>query len=156
MSFVAVMIPSIPSPPASHSQICRLGHFHVLRRRDRQWQCLSYVTPVKSQIEIRKDKPKICEKYHPVSWTKQWPSLSLLSLPRPRIPDCIATVDENWHVLDKWNQKIIAQEDWKRVQRAQVQGEEWFNDHVNCQGTFTRKRKKQNRPQVCCCASTTL
>ena len=36
MSFVAVMIPSIPSPPASHSQTRRLGHFHVLRRRDRQ------------------------------------------------------------------------------------------------------------------------
>ena len=52
----------------------------------------------------------------------------VIAKPRPRIPDCIATVDEDWHAWYKCNQNIAQARGLERVQRAQVQGQEGFDD----------------------------
>ena len=41
----------------------------------------------------------------------------VITKPRQKIPDCIATDDEDleppaWHAWDEWDQKVNAQEDW--------------------------------------------
>ena len=43
--------------------------------------------------------------------------LQFLTKSWPKIPDCIATDDEDWeppawHAWDEWDQKVNAQEDW--------------------------------------------
>ena len=69
------------------------------------------------------------------SQKSSWSSLSL----GQRFQTVLQQFYVDWHAWNEWDQKIIAQaKGLERVQRAQVQGQEGFDDQVNCQGTFTR------------------
>jgi len=64
---------------------------------------------------------------------------------RPKIPDCIATDDEDWeppvwHAWDEWDQKVNAQEDWTWHNTLKYKARKGqFDDHDK---VYKKKSKK--------------
>ena len=130
----------------------RFGHFHVLRKQPRQ--CLFFATTSRWRCKSRFGKSS--QNSWKVSRTKQLPSRQRWCSQwriegqvdhRPKIPDCIATDDEDWeppvwHAWDEWDQKVNAQEDWTWHNTLKYKAKKGqFDDHEKVYKKKSKKRR---------------
>jgi len=71
----------------------------------------------------------------------------IITRSRPKIPECIATDDEDWeppawHAWDEWDQKVNAQEDWTWDNTLKYKARKGqFDDHDKVYKKKSKKKK---------------
>ena len=140
------MIPSIPSPPASHSWTRLTRTFPRVQKtpdgESASPDSESLAKTLEKSLGLNNDQADNVD-----APNDDLKGKLIITKHRPKIPDCIATDDEDWeppvwHAWDEWDQKVNAQEDWTWHNTLKYKAKKGqFDDHEKVYKKKSKKRR---------------
>ena len=144
------MIPSIPSPPASHSWTRLTRTFPRVQKtpdgESASPDSESLAKTLEKSLGLNNDQADNVDALNDDLNNKL-----VITKARPMIPDCIATDDEDWelpvwHAWDEWDQKVNAQEDWTWHNTLKYKAKKGqFDDHDKVYKKKSKKRRHHHK-----------